>query len=269
MAISTKWCFTLNNYTEDDEKAIQEWDVKYLVYGREVAPNTGTKHLQGYSVFKKNHRLTAVKKLNGSAHWEVARGSHQQNRDYCTKDGDFFETGELPLERGASEKRRWEEARESAKKGLYDEVPADIFFKYYRTMKEIRKDFMDKPNDADDVTGIWYVGEPGVGKSRTAREQYPGAYMKMQNKWWDGYQGEEYVILDDLDSKELGHHLKIWGDRYSFLAETKGGALHIRPKKIVVTSNYYPKDLWEGQMLEAIQRRYKVVVVKKLRDHDE
>jgi hypothetical protein len=92
-----------------------------------------------------------------------------------------------------------------------------------------------------------------------ARELYPGAYLKAQNKWWDGYTGQEAVILDDLDSNVLGHYLKIWADRYACTGETKGGQVALRHKVIVITSNYRPEDLFtDREICEAISRRFKL-----------
>lgn len=55
----------------------------------------------------------------------------------------------------------------------------------------------------------------------------PDAYLKMCNKWWDGYTGQTEIILEDIDKTHqcLAHHIKLWTDHYSFVGETKGGAI--------------------------------------------
>ena len=265
MSRSRSWVFTLNNYSPEDELSLESCDgFRYVLYGREVG-ESGTPHLQGFVYCKSAVVLSYVRERIPRAHWEVSRGTTKQACDYCKKDGDFVERGDAPVtaaEKGAAEAERWEEARKVARLGDIESIPADIYVRYYRTLKEIAKDHMCKPPDHDALTGIWIWGIAGCGKSRRAREEYAGAYLKMANKWWDGYQGEENVIIDDLDKKHdcLGHHLKIWGDRYSFLAETKGGALAIRPKCIVVTSQYSIEDIWEDEETRAaLNRRYTIV----------
>lgn len=95
---------TLNNYTEVEEASfiakIQPL-ATYYVYGKEVAPTTGTPHLQFMVCFISKKRLTAVKKLlRNDAHWEIKSGNStfKQASDYCKKDGNFVEWGVLPKE---------------------------------------------------------------------------------------------------------------------------------------------------------------------------
>jgi hypothetical protein len=93
------WVFTLNNYTQGDLEAIRLTpNINYLICGEERAPRTGTPHLQGYVQFNVVKRLSTIKKLPGygRSHLQVARGSAQDNYNYCTKSGDdYFELGTL------------------------------------------------------------------------------------------------------------------------------------------------------------------------------
>lgn len=97
----TQWCWTLNNPTDDEEQRVADafgtGGLVYHVFGRETG-ESGTPHLQGYSVFERAITFRTVKTRLGSdrLHIEAARGSPQQASDYCKKDGDFDEFGVLP-----------------------------------------------------------------------------------------------------------------------------------------------------------------------------
>lgn len=92
-----RWCFTLNNYSQEDEQrlALLSSNVRYLVYGRETG-QSGTPHLQGFVILNNPASLAATKtRIGESAHLELARGTSNQAADYCKKDGDVVEFGEL------------------------------------------------------------------------------------------------------------------------------------------------------------------------------
>lgn len=100
----SRWVFTLNNWTQAEydtliTHATSGTLVKYVVVGREVGQN-GTPHLQGFILFKPEHRyrLAQVRQIPGlqRAHLEPARGTNEQAATYCKKDGDYFEWGRLP-----------------------------------------------------------------------------------------------------------------------------------------------------------------------------
>lgn len=260
---SLGWCFTLNNPEEDCLVTLVE-QAQYTIAGKEVGA-CGTPHLQGYCFFKTKKSLTQLKKYLPRAHWEPQRGSFEQAIEYCKKDGDWHEEGIPPMSRkrkGEVEQERWKKARVLAESGQLKEIDDDIYVRFYSSLRNIQKDNSPMPADADDVTGEWLWGPTGTGKSRFARDNNPGFYLKLCNKWWDGYRNEDCAILEDFDKSHsvLGHHLKIWADRYSFPAEIKGGKINIRPKKIIVTSNYHPSEIWgnEPQTLEPIERRFQI-----------
>jgi hypothetical protein len=263
------YVFTLNNYNDSDIQKLRQTECRYIIWGKEVGEQ-GTPHLQGFIRFTEKKSFNQVKAaLGNNYHIERQRGSCQQAIDYCKKDGQYEEVGDPPLtqrDKGDVEKQRWKRAVECAKEGKFDEIDPDILLRNYGNIKRLCKDSMPDIPDANDVTGVWLYGEAGNGKSRYAREKYPGSYLKMCNKWWDGYKNEEHVIIDDVDTRHevLGHHFKIWSDRYCFLAENKGGAIKIRPKTIIVTSQYQIDDIWSDEPTRAaLNRRFKVYYVSR------
>jgi len=88
----------------------------------------------------------------------------------------------------------------------------------------------------------------------------------MANKWWDGYQSQKAVIMEDLDPTHncLAYHIKIWADRYPFIAESKQGALAPVHDSFIITSQYTPEEIFtDPKTVEAIRRRFKVVKILK------
>ena len=100
---AANWCFTLNNYTDEHEAALAELGndrdtVVCLTYGREVAPETGTPHLQGFVRFTSRLRFAQVQEKLPGCHLSVARRV-KQAYEYCQKDGDFELFGGMPENR--------------------------------------------------------------------------------------------------------------------------------------------------------------------------
>lgn len=136
---------------------------------------------------------------------------------------------------------------------------------------------LQPPLETEDVRGVWIVGKTGVGKSHFVRSKYSGdeLYLKSQNKWWDGYQSQPVVLLDDFDHSGqcLGHYLKIWADKWGCTGEIKGGHVNLRHQSFWVTSQYEISDIWPGdehsELRDAISRRFiRVSITKDLDPSD-
>lgn len=259
------WCFTVNNPTDEDCKVPLD-EITYMIIGKEKGEN-GTPHWQGYVAFKKRKLLTTVKKMLPRAHLEIMRGTPKEASDYCKKDGDYTEHGVLPNAQGVNgankRKEQWDEAKRLAIAGDLESIDSSIYIAHYNTLKRIKADHAPKIDPIPTLDHEWHYGPTGTGKSKKVRTMYPQAFIKDANRWWDGYIGEHEVIIEDVDiyDLKLGRHLKLWGDHYAFPADFKHqGKLDIRPKKIIITSNYSPREIWtDPKTYEPIERRYKLI----------
>jgi len=95
---SKYWCFTINNYDEDDIHVLRNimdsgLITTYVVFGRELS-QSGTPHIQGYMELKSRWDLKRLKRsFFNTAHFEARRGTPEEAAEYCKKDGDWEESG--------------------------------------------------------------------------------------------------------------------------------------------------------------------------------
>lgn len=260
------WCFTINNPTGWDDAEVErlskEDTTKYLIYGEEVGEE-GTPHYQGFVMFTSARTLSAVKRDLTRAHLEGRKGTVAQAITYCEKDAKFHEFGTRPeTKRTVQERKKWciEKAEAGDLEAIKNEEPG-FYLQYLERFRSIRKRSI--PIVQGELQHEWWWGPSGTGKSRKLWEDFPKHYAKPLSKWWDGYEDEDVVGIEEVDpiaGKWLAHFLKIWSDRYPFNAEIKGGTLKgIRPSKIIVTSNYtieecFPMERDQGPL----RRRFKV-----------
>lgn len=266
-------CFTVNNYTEQEVEALREYGnttSKYLVFGYEIAPSTGTPHLQCFICWENPRSILAFRDsfTKKDIHIEtVLRGTHKQAADYCkkpeTKDparalqctGGYEEFGELPRQGSRTD---WCVAFDQIKSGTpVEEVVENQpqLLPCIRALDTLKSKLL-KPKHRDvEVIVLW--GDSGSGKSRWAYDTYPDIFSKPPGKWWDGYSGQTAILLDDYYGYIPYHELLNVLDRYPYKAEVKNGYINAQWETVVITSNKPPEQWYTYGLTPALRRRIK------------
>nr|WGN90624.1 replication associated protein [Banfec virus 2] len=283
-----RWVITWNNPPKDWQNHFQQvfdndhYKVKYLIGGSEHE-NEGTHHIQGFIKFDKQvyrNTVNAILQRNGINCWfEDAKGSDKDCILYCRKENKFREWGDAGDKELAKDLKRERELQKLNDILTLDDEELEQkypmwFFNNYGKIQEYR---MRKNIGVEEWNGdlkeknVWIWGRPGTGKSRWARRQgtFETTYPKMANKWWNGFNPLKHtnVIIDDFprDGKAFVQLMKLWSDRYTFLAEVKGASVKVQPGNfnLIVTSNYSIDDTFAGDeaAIEAIKRRFKEVEI--------
>lgn len=261
-----RWCITDHNseISYDDD----QWndDIKYVVGQQEQCPTSGKIHWQVYMHTKNAIRHAAMRKMLPGAHIEAARGTTDENIQYCTKDDTYydrrFEYGKRPgSEQGKRSDLLVAGMAIIAGDNLRDVVQNHIetYIKYSRGIDKVIGLF-GKQRNAEAVSVLVWIGEPGTGKSYAARkyaERYHEDdyyYKEPTTKWWDGYSGQSCVIIDDFAGELDYRYLLRVLDIYPMQVETKGGSCQLLATTFLITSNI-PVAKWYPGDITALQRR--------------
>lgn len=246
---SRAWCFTCNNYTDEDEEKFKNFPSEYLIYGREKGEE-GTPHLQGFIYFASQRTLNGLKKkLHPTAHFEPTRDI-PASIVYCKKEGDFHEQGCMPSQGRRHDlediKRMFDEKHDMLSVA---QTNFEYFVQYHRAFERYQT-LLQKPRNPEKSPPhvIWLYGPTGTGKSRWAYDKYPGnmsRYPKPPGPWFDGYLQQEIVILDDFDPTHINFrnflHLL---DRYPHQVPVKGGFVQFNSDVIIITADRHPKEMY-------------------------
>ena len=272
------WVFTLNNPQEHGFPRFMKDSMVWLRYGEEVAPSTGTAHLQGVVHFRSKRVMpTDLYPWCRNAHWEHMGGSISSNLSYTGKEataeaGTLHEFGIRPLSNkearekgGQATKERYKEIIKLAEDGKFDQIKEDYpgdFLRSFKPLRHIWEEAQQRNQPTNDLKHWWIVGGTGSGKSfgvfKTVGEE--NFYRKdANNKWWCGYAFERFVLIDDYQPLWKDRAvLKNWADWYPVRVEVKGGSMKVRPEHIIVTSNYSIADAhFEPDDIAPIKRRFK------------
>lgn len=271
------WDFTLNNYTPDECLHIQTVaEFRFCGFGKEIAPSTGTPHLQGMVCFKNaKTRAGVVAVIGARISCRPLYSSEEKLLEYCEKGGDWWEKGERPVskeDQGLQGKARTVDILRLAKAGQFDELEAlypEAWFYQQRAIMSARSHTLRNNVPLDGILeNYWIFGDSGVGKGMYIDTVAKAPYIKAAStKWWCGYAGEDDVVLDDMDAAiiPLLGEFKLWTCRKPFNAEVKGGNWLIRPKRIFVTSQWSPTRLFKAhpEHLAAIMRRFQIIEIER------
>jgi len=255
--------FILTTYNIEKEELVKILTpiVENAVFQQERCPKTDRLHWQIYIKTKQPFSFRKLKPLlPNNTHVESTR-SPKKAAMYCQKqdtrvDGPFF------IGSNMEHKSTWDELRERIQRRELDTIIDKQFPLYIRHRRAILDELAKQqlPVSFNHCRGIWISGPTGCGKTRTCNEL--PIYWKPLNKWWDGYDGQRYVLFDDIDSdiwKWAINYIKLWTDHYPVRGEIKGGYTHLNYEWFICTSNQTLDESLANTPLNhipAIKRRF-------------
>jgi len=229
----------------------------YCVWQMELSPQTGKLHWQGYAEFNERAPFAVLHQFDGlsdpPAHFEPRRGTQRQAIEYCQKvdsrvDGPY-EWG-LRKEQGQradlDNMRLDLDAGHSLAQVARDHFP--VWIKYPSAVKSYQA--LQAPDRSELPTVYVILGATGTGKSRLARSMFPGAYWKPAFDYWENYQYEECVVLDEFYGHKMPYtDLLQLLDSTPLLVNVKGACAKMSSSIFVFTSNQHPRYWYKPEIL--------------------
>ncbi len=236
------WAFT--DYENLDMKEVYNTQIdiiRYICAGVEICPKTGKEHIQGWIQFTTKRRMNGVKRILGSKkiHVEACYGTPTQNDTYCQKDKKYLTFGSYIKQGQRTDLEGLVKLIEEGKPMLEVARSNPSTYLQYHSGLAKYKGMVDKEHSATfrKVEVIYLWGKTGTGKTRRAMEEATYKIEGSALKWWDGYEGEKCILIDEYDNDvNITKMLNIL-DGYQLRLDIKGAFAYARWNKVYITSN--------------------------------
>ena len=268
------WFLTINNPTEVELKLIDDLPCRYCVWSWDTAPSTKTRHVHIYYEFNKAEYFTTLK--NKFPRADIS--PRQQARSACRG---YILAKEEPHERGSfadcGHRTKLDEVQQMIHDGerMYD-IANEYFPTWVRNHRALDKYAEFHRNSIAKKEREMYVeyvyGAPGSGKTHYAFEQAGESWYILSqakseeqaniNVWFDGYEGERCLIIDDFDGWIPYRLLLRILDKWPLRLEIKGGSVTACFEHVIITSNIQVEECYPYRDIAPLDRR--INKIKKL-----
>ena len=277
----TRVCFTINNPTDADVPVFEPGRMAYLVVGRERGEQ-GTEHLQCYCRFVGRPQLRTIARIWPRAHIETARGSEEQNRDYCVKDGDAHEYGTYDGSAGSS-------AGAGARHDL-DSILGEIiegnsvaqiakdhfgdFVRYHSGIAEAHRLLRPPPPVQRDIYVLYLYGPTNTGKTHRVMMTYGRAVFRIvgcPKNPFDGYQGQPVLFFDEFIDNWPIVEMNGLLDKWSYTAQARYNNHQAEWTVVILAANIPLEGLYpnaDPPVVAAFRRRITEVVLVNAQDQE-
>lgn len=287
------WVFTLNNYTDNEidillkctknsghtkipgehfKKGDKQPFIQYLCFSKEIAPTTGTPHLQGYMELDDGYTRSNLKKKleNKRIALFVRKAKTAEPAINYTK---FEKIGEGKNKKLLKHKPNptWVEygkLKEQGKRNdlidvknklvkfetTCDEIVLEnpeLYHKYGRTLEKIQSVALRKQWRQWMTEGHWYFGPTAIGKTYEAFKGFtPDTHYVLNlqdNGWWDGYKGQETVIINEFRGQiQYSELLDLIDEKAKTVKQRNRESVPFLAKKVIITSPLLPTEIYKN-----------------------
>jgi len=266
---SMNFMFTINNPKDCDEPPNVWPHVRWVVWQHERGAE-GTDHIQGYVCFDKKMTFKQAHELLPEGAWiQKRQGTHAQAKAYCTKtesriDGPWVH-GDEPAQGHRSDLDAAAALARSSGMHAVALAHPSAYIRYHKGLQSFRTITTVARNWLTDL--IIYWGKPGTGKSWHCRDLWPDAFWLKKGRsgepWWDGYDGQETIIIDEFYGWISVDTMSRMVDQYPYSVEVKGASVPFTARRIVITSNDPPTHWWTCE-LHGMRRRLDAAYIYRI-----